>query len=95
MYATKELVIGLPMEGERFQLDLVVQQRFTATVAVRQVQWVWYDYDIGKPPGDYLLAIGRWVKRDGSWSNVDARSPVREDQLPPAVLAKLKELKGE
>lgn len=93
MYTTAELTVGLPMEGERFYLDLVVQNRFTATVLVRQVQWVSYHYEGGNE-GSYLLAIGRWKKRDGSWSSVDARSELREDQLPPDVLVALKKLRG-
>lgn len=94
MYVTKELSVGLAMGGERFQRELVVQARFTAMVLVRRVDWAWWDYGQGNCDG-HLLAIGRWIKRDGTYSEIDARSPITEDQLPAEVLAKLKELKGE
>lgn len=97
MYVVNQITVGTDTDG-RFERELVVQDRFTATVDVRQVLWWVSRWNIGKDTestNEYLLACGRWKKRDGEWSTVDARSPITESELPPAILEALLQAKGE
>jgi hypothetical protein len=93
MYSTEEVTLSLAMEGERFYLELEVRTNVIRSVLVREIHWYRSTYD-DKRVFTHLFAIGRWKTNNGTHSQVDARATVKEDQLPPAVLAKLKELKG-
>lgn len=92
-WSTQEITLSRN-PGEMFSLDLAVRDYGVKSVLVREIHWWRTDYGDGRVY-EHLFAVGRWRTNKGGLSSVDARSPVTEDQLPPAVLAKLKELKGE
>jgi hypothetical protein len=96
MYVVNQITVGT--DEARFERELVVQDRFTATVDVRVVLWWVSHWNVGTDrasTNEQLLACGRWKKQDGEWSTVDARSPITESELPPAVLEALLQAKGE
>lgn len=88
MRTTTEVKISLD-QTERFERELTTQFKDArAVVLVRTVHWWRADY------GDALMAEGKYRKRDGNWSQVDARCRIELEELPISVRDALLKARG-
>jgi hypothetical protein len=89
MRTTTKVEISLAQD-ERFERELTTQFKDArAVVSVRTVHWWLSDW------GNGLMAEGRYRKRDGNWSQVDARCRIEPGELPIRVHDELLRARGE